>query len=343
MSILDDENKLIAGVITHSTMVAEIHDICKSIIENELRNHTDYDLAMSDIGFYVNQRELISRIFNSGATCGTKNVGSTCYSIYNKALIKLRLIVLDSLYSTNASYSHFTFDEMADKIWKLGHTEKQARDYFYKIACRNSDDSDDQKLFSAKYGVRKNLEEGGKQMSLMSKYAYYTLVADKVNFPLGFPIYDRLAKASYKKIRKHNVFELPSIDNTEMTIEAYVKAMKKLRQSIFGNTYQQQLFEGYQQFDTLDAYLWRMGKFSEGNLTLLMDKEDYKKFIQNIGLNGKSKEDILSVISSIKPNDTNYFNKAVMENMKQVGANSFKGLAKEQYLTTLYNHWKKYF
>ena len=38
MSILDDENKLIEGVIAHSTMLAEIQDICKSIIENELGN-----------------------------------------------------------------------------------------------------------------------------------------------------------------------------------------------------------------------------------------------------------------------------------------------------------------
>ena len=48
MSILDDENKLIEGVIAHSTMLAEIQDFCKSIIENELGNLMDCDLAMSE-------------------------------------------------------------------------------------------------------------------------------------------------------------------------------------------------------------------------------------------------------------------------------------------------------
>ena len=339
MSILDDENKLIEGVIAHSTMLAEIQDICKSIIENELGNLMDCDLAMSEIESYVSQRELIGRIFNSGVKCGAINASGSCYGIYNKTLIKLRLIVLDSLYSTNASYSHFTFYEIVNKIWDLGHTEKHARDYFYKIACGNSDD---QKLFSTKYGVRKNLEEGGKQMSLISKYAYYTLIADKENYPLGFPIYDRLAKASYNKIRKHSVFELPSIDNVEITIEAYVGAMNKLREKIFQN-HNNQLFNNYQQFDILDAYLWRMGKFSEGNLTLLMDKEDYKKFIANIGLNNKTKEEILKTIPSISSNDTNYFNKAVLRKMQQVGASAFTGLSIEPYLTKLYNHWAKYF
>jgi hypothetical protein len=174
------------------------------------------------------------------------------------------------------------------------------------------------------------------------KERLYKEIADKENYPLGFPIYDRLAKASYNNIRKHSVFELPSIDNVEITIEAYVRAMNKLREKIFQN-HNNQLFNNYQQFDILDAYLWRMGKFSEGNLTLLMDKEDYKKFITNIGLNNKTKEEILKTIPSISSNDTNYFNKAVLRKMQQIGVSVFNGLSTKPYLTQLYNHWKKYF
>lgn len=337
MSILDDENILISHATMSCDLAAGIQKICESIIENELEKYADCNLAISESDIsYINQRELIGRLFNGRANCGVANTTSPCCCIYNKALIILRLVVLDSLYSTNASYSHFTFDEMADKIWKLGPTEKHARDYFYQIACGKLDRNE---LFSTKYGIRKNLDEGGRQMSLMSKYAYYTLMADKGNYPLGFPIYDRLAKASYNKIRKYKVFQLPSIDDVELPIEEYVKAINKLRESIFSND--ELLFNGYQQFDILDAYLWRMGKFSDGNLTLLMNKEDYKKFIKNIGFANKSKKEILSIINSSE--DANYFNKGVVAQMKRMNTNSFKDLSIETYLTELYNHWEKYF
>ena len=335
MSLLDDEDVLIGRAIKDSNMIAEIQDICKSIIENELDKYADCNLAISESDISsINQRELIGRMFGSGVNCGVKNA-TNCCCIYNKALIILRLVVLDSLYSTNATYSHFTFDEMAGKIWDLGHTEKNARDYFYQIACGKSDDK---KLFSTKYGVRKNLDEGGKQMSLMSKYAYYTLMADKGNYPLGFPIYDRLAKASYKKLDKH--IKLKKSKNIEGNIEEYVGAMDELRQFIFDNT--NQLFNGYQQFDILDAYLWRMGKFSSGNLSLMMEKADYKQFIKNLGFDNKSKEDILLMFSSITKDD-NYFNKAVLKKMQQIGASAFNGLSIEPYLTKLYSHWTNYF
>ena len=71
----------------------------------------------------------------------------------------------------------------------------------------------------------------------------------------------------------------------------------------------------------------------------IVDKDDYKQFIKNIGLSNKTKDDIVKIDSP----DTNYFNKAVLKQVQQVGASVFHGLSIEPYLTQLYNHWKKYF
>lgn len=49
-----------------------------------------------------------------------------------KEQVVLRLTVIDSLYSTNAEYSYFSVEEMAEKILSLGD-EEAAAEYFYGI------------------------------------------------------------------------------------------------------------------------------------------------------------------------------------------------------------------
>lgn len=214
---------------------------------------------------YVQQRAMINQIF---ATTSGDN--------YNTQSIMLRLIVIDSLYSTNAAYSYFSFEEMANAIKGLGNEEDAAK-YFDSIATGGNDDKN---LFSKNYGIRKNLKNGSKQMSLMSKYAYYVLLQNPSDYPLGFPIYDSLAIRMYPKVCNKVGIEPQKI--TESTsINEYIKLLNTLREKLFTDT---KLFNGYQQYDLLDAYLWRMGKLDEGNYSLLFNKDDYEKFITNIGL-----------------------------------------------------------
>lgn len=96
---------------------------------------------------------------------------------------------------------------------------------------------------------------------------------------LGFPIYDRLA------ISKNSINN--SDDN--ICIEDYIKALNKLRKVIF-SIEKDKLFKDYQQYDILDAYLWRMGKLDGGNYSLLLDRNDYQRFIKNLGLNNSTKD-----------------------------------------------------
>lgn len=235
---------------------------------------------------YVQQRAMINQIF---ATTSEDN--------YNTQSIMLRLIVIDSLYSTNAAYSYFSFEEMANAIKGLGN-ENEVADYFYSIAKGGNDDKC---LFSKKYGIRKNLKDGSKQMSLMSKYAYYVLLQNPSEYPLGFPIYDSLAIKMYPKVCDKVGIEPQKI--TESTsINEYIKLLNTLREKIFSNT-DTDLFNEYQQYDLLDAYLWRMGKLDEGNYSLLFNKEDYIQFIKNLDLSAENVENYGEYISKVINND----------------------------------------
>lgn len=313
-------------------VLQEIRDVSLSIIKNE------WESKSSD---YINHRQVISNLFLS-----TK---------YDKYTIMMRLVAIDSLYSTNAGYCYFSFEEMSEAIYGLGSQEEDAKRYFYNIACGNKDDKG---LFSKEYGFYKNLSRGSQQMSLLSKYAYYSLLVDKEKYPIGFPIYDSLAKFSYKKIAKTLGLAKCS-KKLEGSIEEYIEVLDNMRKLVFDVDYN--LFNGYQQFDMLDAYLWRMGKFSNGNLSLLIDKDDYKLFVKNMKLDFESnKEDENStykdlVIKRMKKeypnewsindanNNKNIFNESVIFIFKDKNTNPFTMTSKEVYITTLLNHWRNYY
>jgi hypothetical protein len=215
---------------------------------------------------YIKQRKIINSLF-------AKN------SILNYAeQVMLRLIVIDSLYSTNAAYSYFSMEEMAEKILSLGD-DQAASDYFYGIATRKHTGKI---LFEERYGIRKNLEQGSKQMSLLSKYAYYLLLQNKERYPLGFPIYDSLAIEQYPKL--YDILfdnKGKAVKYIKNNIDDYIAALDELRKEIFDNNSYKFIL---QQFDLLDAYLWRMGKMDGGNFSLLLSRSEYIQLIENLGL-----------------------------------------------------------
>lgn len=304
----------------------------------------DEEIVVGDAG-YNNQRALISSLFSQP---------------FNRGQLILRLTVIDSLYSTNAAYSYFSFEEMADRILTIGSgTQEDIRNYFYSIAKGGKDTEG---LFSEPYGYQKNLSEGSKQMSLLSKYAYYELLQDPGQYPLGFPIYDRLAKEAYPLVRKmlgeKDYYSMPQLETP--TIEQYVMCLSQLREALFKD---EKLYQpngckhGYQQFDILDAYLWRMGKFSDGNLSLLLGCEDYAKFIGNLGLDapfgddGKTRKEDENYKQRVKEEFESYypakegkksefdFNKLILAHLL-TDSNPFANLGSEAYLNALLAHWK---
>lgn len=234
-------------------------------LEKESDNNNIEDFS------YTQQRAMINQIFDmtSGAN-------------YNVPSIMLRLTVIDSLYSTNAQYSYFSIEEMAKNIHAIGG-EEDAVQYFYTLVNRQDGKlgEDKKNLFSNTYGIRKNCEDGSKQISLMSKYAYYVLIKNPEEHPLGFPIYDSLAIEMYPLVCKKIGLTPKSKSSISDSIEKYIEALDKVRNTIFSEKTD---FNGFQQYDLLDAYLWRMGKVNNGNYSLLLTKTEYEKFIQNLGI-----------------------------------------------------------
>lgn len=229
-----------------------------------------YELSQKD---NCSNRQLIIDVFNS-----------TKEDKYNRLGIITRLVVIDSIYATNAGYSYYSFEEMADKILSLGN-ESDAIKYFQalsstqdeeKLEVSKNKDFTTNTLFDEPYGIQKNLSDGAKQISLMSKYAFYQLLEIQDD-GIGFSIYDRLANDAYPIVCDMLKIDKQHRQDPCKTIASHIAAFDELRKSIFGKSTKR--YKGYQQFDLLDAYLWRMGKFTGGNIASL-SREDYTNYYQ---------------------------------------------------------------
>lgn len=266
---------------------------------------------------YIQQRNIINSLFAKNSALD-----------YTEKVI-LRLIVIDSLYSTNAAYSYFSFEEMAEKIVSLGPSDEYAAEYFYNVATRKQTG---RILFDERYGIRKNLERGSRQISLLSKYAYYLLLQNRDKYPLGFPIYDSLALKEYPKLCKRlNISHCANKDIKD-DIDEYVAALDELRKVVFEGT----SFE-LQQFDLLDAYLWRMGKVSEGNFSLLVNRAEYNQLIANLGLAHYT----TSETSKDETKEDKQFNSKVVAKCSTLEADEITNGISDVVFNALVIHWKK--
>lgn len=322
-------------------MILNNKTIMKQSVLNVMRDiaiHLNNEAQEGEFS-YIQQREIILRVFKEGK------------SRYDVPTIILRLTVIDSLYSTNAQYSYFSIEDMANEIFSLGSNEKDAVEYFKQIALGGNDSKN---LFNKEYGIRKNCNAGSKQMSLMSKYAYYTLLSDNSS-ALGFPIYDSLVIKTYPLVCKKLPVTGKDIKTDDIT--EYVASLDVLRKELFGND---DRFEGMQQFDILDAYLWRMGKLCSGNYSLLLIKEDYKRFISNLSLNAPddqalwnrfnaklSKDVVKTTYKSKTGKETEKykinFNAIIEYQCRSLETKSIVSELKSGIIFSLIEHWKEYY
>lgn len=252
----------------------EIENHIKEIQEILFKISSDIVLQKSDNN-YGSQKQKILRIYK---TTGNTN--------YDQESIELRLIVIDSLYSTNMSKRYFAFEDLSAAIYSLGPNEKEV---IKKIQNFRNDPKSTPEVFCIfdvnEYGIHKNGKTAGEAKSLLSKYFYFQLMIE-VEDKIGFPIYDSLAKNMFNPVCKYaGLMDVTKISsNSNVNILSYLTLLKRLASQLNING-QYDL----QDFDILDAYLWRMGKFSEGNFSLLLNKDEYLTLIKAYNLEGYEK------------------------------------------------------
>ena len=145
-----------------------------------------------------------------------------------------------------------------------------------------------------------------------------------------------------------------STDENEM--KAYVADLRKICGTLFEREADRC---GMQQFDLLDAYLWRMGKFSHGNLSLMLERTEYVRFITNLGLQAKKDELLPDYAKRMRciycdkpltgkkrvkiadnPNTVNVDNLVLCEFVADK-KDPFCGISNHQTLDAIYKHWKE--
>jgi len=198
-----------------------------------------------------------------------------------REVVSLRLTVIDRYYSTNMSKRYYGIQDITSSLMQLGKNDSElVRSFKIFISNNIRRNSSVLKLFDQKYGVTKEGEDAGGATSLVSKYAYFI-----TNYQ--FPIYDSLAKESYKIIAR-NYPQLGLAKIKESQIYSYFQCFQKL------NDY-------FNDYDLLDNLLWLLGKIKKGNLSLIVPKKTYlllKQDTEDLTLNKLS--DAVSNVSSVR-------------------------------------------
>ena len=175
---------------------------------------------------------------------------------------KVRLTIIDSLYSTNMSLRYFGIQDIADDLDSIGGDTsiiEESRKFLTKQENRLSE------LFAKKYGIHKNGAEAGVAISLLSKYLYYVS-------GYNFPIYDSIVNKNIDKL--YGYF-----------------ADKRFSRGI-------SLFDKIQQFskewdlsyDQIDNTIWLYGKISMESISLLVNKNKYLQFSERCFKDKQGKE-----------------------------------------------------
>ncbi|WP_312176360.1 hypothetical protein [Chryseobacterium sp.] len=184
---------------------------------------------------------------------------STCFRMavenqFDK--VKLRLHLIDSLYSTQMSKRYYGIEELAE-VLKQYSDEELIREANKYISNEKSEVLEN--LFSEKYGYNSVGQKEKKAVSLISKYLYFLT-------GYQFPIYDSLVKIAYPKVIKE--FNIKT-SYTKITDANFVQALSKLNQLSEINS-----------FEKLDNYLWYSQKLENNSFSLILSKEEHLKKIK---------------------------------------------------------------
>ncbi len=201
---------------------------------------------------YLSNKEIISALFESDSISNFESV------------IKNRITIIDSYYSTQMSKRLYGIDELANTLAK--YTDKVLKKETTKFLNSPNEDCIISSLFLKEYGIDKSGKPFGKAISLISKYIYFLNDGN-------FPIYDSLAIDSYKLLKKNDFISTKVAINEENYFD-YIKHLNSVT--------------NINDYEKLDNLLWLLGKLSKGSFAILMNKGSYESLIKDIGVILKS-------------------------------------------------------
>ena len=171
--------------------------------------------------------------------------------------ILLRLIVIDSCYSTNLNKRLFGFKQLTELFFEIEPQISQNMDVLDFVNANIE-------LLKKPIGIDKRGQDKGHSFSLITKYLYY-----RTKF--NFPIFDSLVFSELKKEKLITGPQEPKIE--------YFKILINLK-----NKFQISI-------DELDKYFWVCGKVRGGNPSLLISNSKVYKsgFLDKLNIDFKTK------------------------------------------------------
>lgn len=189
--------------------------------------------------------------------------------------VKLRLIVIDSTYSTQMGRRLFGFSDLAREILKISENsdlilKDKLTNYLQDFTKNNEID----KILTMPFGLKKSGVKAGVATSLISKYFYFVS-----NFQ--FPIYDSLIKNSLpiinKKYKVLNNLHFGNRNSRSLYFETILAFNKK---------------SGIYNIDRLDNLCWLFGKIVKGSFSLVIKKSEYLDLIDRVDTFKKDSKEI---------------------------------------------------
>jgi hypothetical protein len=210
--------------------IKEYSDIAHIILNNDSR--------------YKSNKNIITDLFKEKNTTDFESI------------VKNRITIIDSYYSTQMSKRLYGIDELANKLSK--YSDDALRKEANKFLNNPNEECVIKSLFTNEYGIDKSGKPFGKATSLISKYLYFLN-----NYK--FPIYDSLAFISYKLLQNSNIIE----HTKKVNEKNYFELINHLNAVSNINNYEK-----------LDNLLWLIGKLSKGSFAILMNMDKYLELIE---------------------------------------------------------------
>lgn len=185
--------------------------------------------------------------------------------------VYLRLVIIDSLYSTQMSKKMFGLDHLSSAIKSLGDDECLKEKAMFFLQEREND-SCIKNLLNGKYGRSKTDEDGIAAGSLISKYLYFLM-------DYRFPIIDSFVKnyvltmfsasQSVRNYLKGLSSRTKKVHENEKLIELLININKEFSESKIT-------------YEKMDNLLWLTGKVKKGAMSLIVQESHYDEIEREI-------------------------------------------------------------